>query len=132
MADPNIRFLVVDDLSSMRQMVRDLLRELGYEKIEVAEDGAKALAKLRTSQFDFVIADWNMPTMNGLELLQDIRADAALCKLPVLMITAEAKRENIISAAQAGANGYVVKPFTAGTLADKLSSIFEGLKVKAT
>jgi two-component system, chemotaxis family, chemotaxis protein CheY len=111
MADPKTKFLVVDDFSTMRRIVRNLLKELGYTNVDEAEDGAMALTKLRTEQFDFVITDWNMPVMDGLTMLQNIRADAALAKLPVLMVTAEAKKENIIAAAQAGANGYVVKAF---------------------
>ncbi|GKW33056.1 chemotaxis response regulator CheY [Pectobacterium versatile] len=127
MADKELRFLVVDDFSTMRRIVRNLLKELGFNNVEEAEDGADALNKLRSSTFDFVISDWNMPNMDGLELLQTIRADGTLSKLPVLMVTAEAKKENIIAAAQAGASGYVVKPFTAATLEEKLSKIFEKL-----
>jgi len=127
MAGPNTKFLVVDDFSTMRRIVRNLLKELGYTNVDEAEDGSMALAKLRSEQFDFVISDWNMPIMDGLTMLQNIRADAALSKLPVLMVTAEAKKENIIAAAQAGANGYVVKPFTAATLDEKLAKIFEKL-----
>lgn len=118
------KFLVVDDFSTMRRIVRNLLKELGFVHVKEAEDGVDALAKLRTDQFDFVVSDWNMPNMNGLELLQAIRADDKLKHLPVLMVTAEAKRENIIIAAQAGASGYVVKPFTAATLSEKLKKIF--------
>jgi len=127
MADPKMKFLVVDDFSTMRRIVRNLLKELGYSNVDEAEDGAMALSKLKNEQFDFVISDWNMPVMNGLDMLKSIRADAALAKLPVLMVTAEAKKENIIAAAQAGANGYVVKPFTAATLDEKLNKIFEKL-----
>ena len=127
MADPNTKFLVVDDFSTMRRIVRNLLKELGYSNVEEAEDGSMGLAKLRAGDFDFVITDWNMPVMDGLTMLQNIRADPALSKLPVLMVTAEAKKENIIAAAQAGANGYVVKPFTAATLDEKLGKIFEKL-----
>lgn len=125
MAEQNLRFLVVDDFSTMRRIVRNLLKELGYTNVEEAEDGVEGLSKLRSGQFDFVVSDWNMPNMDGLEMLKQIRADAALSKLPVLMVTAEAKKENIIAAAQAGANGYVVKPFTAATLDEKLTKIFE-------
>jgi two-component system chemotaxis response regulator CheY len=128
MADPKMRFLVVDDFSTMRRIVRNLLKELGYSNVDEAEDGVMALAKLRSEQFDFVVSDWNMPNMDGLTMLQQIRADPALAKLPVQMVTAEAKKENIIAAAQAGANGYVVKPFTAATLDEKLSKIFEKLE----
>lgn len=130
MADQNLKFLVVDDFSTMRRIVRNLLKELGYSNADEAEDGVIALAKLRNEHFDFVVSDWNMPNMDGLVLLQSIRADAALASLPVLMVTAEAKKENIIAAAQAGANGYIVKPFTAATLDEKLVKIFEKLGMK--
>jgi two-component system chemotaxis response regulator CheY len=125
-ADPSkIKFLVVDDFSTMRRIVRNLLKELGFTNVDEAEDGAVALQKLKANPFDFVVSDWNMPNMDGLTLLQTVRADPALKHLPVLMITAEAKKENIIAAAQAGASGYIVKPFTAGTLNEKLVKIFE-------
>ena len=127
MIDIKMRFLIVDDFSTMRRIVRNLLKELGYTNVDEAEDGDMALDKLRGEPFDFVISDWNMPNMDGLTMLQNIRADPALCKLPVLMVTAEAKKENIIAAAQAGANGYIVKPFTAATLDEKLTKIFEKL-----
>lgn len=127
MVDKNMRFLVVDDFNTMRRIVRNLLKELGFNNVEEAENGVDALTKLRAGGFDFVISDWNMPNMDGLQLLQTIRADATLGKLPVLMVTAEAKKENIIAAAQAGASGYVVKPFTAATLEEKLGKIFEKL-----
>ncbi|MFL6615817.1 MAG: chemotaxis response regulator CheY [Pantoea agglomerans] len=127
MADKNMRFLVVDDFNTMRRIVRNLLKELGFNNVEEAEDGVDALGKLKAGDFDFVISDWNMPNMDGLQLLQTIRADAAMSSLPVLMVTAEAKKENIIAAAQAGASGYVVKPFTAATLEEKLGKIFEKL-----
>jgi two-component system, chemotaxis family, chemotaxis protein CheY len=124
--DPGkIKFLVVDDFSTMRRIVRNLLKELGYTNVDEAEDGAVALQKLQGGGFDFIVTDWNMPNMDGLTLLQSVRADANLKSLPVLMITAEAKKENIIAAAQAGASGYIVKPFTAGTLNEKLMKIFE-------
>jgi two-component system chemotaxis response regulator CheY len=122
-----LKFLVVDDFSTMRRIVRNLLKELGYTNAEEAEDGAVALQKLKAGGFDFVVTDWNMPNMDGMALLQAIRADPALKHLPVLMVTAEAKRENIIVAAQSGASGYVVKPFTAATLGEKLAKIFEKL-----
>jgi len=123
----NIHILVVDDFPTMRSIVRNLLKDLGYENVDEAEDGAMALEKLRANPFDFVVSDWNMPNMDGLTMLKQIRSDPALAKLPVLMVTAEAKKENIIAAAQAGANGYVVKPFTAATLEEKLHKIFEKL-----
>lgn len=120
----NTKFLVVDDFSTMRRIVRNLLKELGFVNIQEAEDGVDALSKLRRDDFDFVISDWNMPNMSGIELLRAIRADEKLKHLPLLMVTAEAKKENIIMAAQAGASGYVVKPFTAATLEGKLKKIF--------
>ena len=125
MSDKNMRFLVVDDFSTMRRIVRNLLKELGFSNVEEAEDGQIALNKLKNGSFEFVVTDWNMPNMSGIELLKAIRADAALKHLPVMMITAEAKKENIIEAATAGASGYIVKPFTAATLAEKLQKIFD-------
>jgi two-component system chemotaxis response regulator CheY len=125
MADKNMSFLVVDDFPTMRRIVRSLLKELGFTNVEEAEDGQDALNKLRAGSFEFVVSDWNMPNLDGLEMLKEIRQDDALKALPVLMVTAEAKKENIIAAAQAGANGYVVKPFTAATLEEKLNKIFE-------
>ncbi|APC11155.1 MULTISPECIES: chemotaxis response regulator CheY [Providencia] len=125
MAAKDLSFLVVDDFSTMRRIVRNLLKELGFNKIEEAEDGVDALEKIRTGNIDFVVADWNMPNMDGLELLKTIRGDDALKHIPVLMVTAEAKKENIIAAAQAGASGYVVKPFTAAILEEKLNKVFE-------
>lgn len=127
MADPNTKFLVVDDFSTMRRIVRNLLKELGYTNVEEAEDGVDGLSKLQGGDFDFVVSDWNMPNMDGLTMLQKVREDSSTASLPVLMVTAEAKKENIIAAAQAGANGYIVKPFTAATLDEKLSKIFEKL-----
>ncbi len=127
MADRNLKFLVVDDMSTMRRIVKTILNDLGYESVMEAEDGQDALNKIRTGQFDFVISDWNMPNMDGLEMLKCIRAGEATAKLPVLLITAEAKKENIIQAAQAGANGYIVKPFTPAVLSEKLDTIFKKL-----
>ena len=127
MADRSaLKFLVVDDFSTMRRIVRNLLKELGLHNVEEAEDGAIALARLKAGPgIDFVVTDWNMPNMDGLTLLQSIRADPALKHLPVMMITAEAKKENIVAAAQAGASGYIVKPFTAATLQEKMGKIFD-------
>ena len=125
MVDPKMKILVVDDFSTMRRIARNLLKELGFANVEEAEDGAVALQKLQEGGFDFVVTDWNMPNIDGLQLLQAIRSNPALSRLPVLMITAEAKKENIIAAAQAGASGYIVKPFTAATLAEKLQKIFD-------
>lgn len=123
--DPKTKFLVVDDFATMRRIVRTLLKELGYENVDEAEDGAVAMSKLKNGGFQFVITDWNMPNMNGLELLRAIRSSPSLKGLPVLMITAEAKKENIVAAAQSGASGYIVKPFPAATLDEKLKRIFE-------
>jgi two-component system chemotaxis response regulator CheY len=131
MSDPKMKFLVVDDFSTMRRSVRNLLKELGYTNVDEAEDGVVAMQKLTAGGFDFVVSDWNMPNMTGIELLKAIRANAQLAHLPLLMITAEAKKENIIEAAQAGASGYIVKPFTAATLSEKLGKIFEKLDKKA-
>ncbi|AWN16009.1 chemotaxis response regulator CheY [Salinisphaera sp. LB1] len=125
MAAADLQFLVVDDFSTMRRIVRNLLKELGYHNIEEAEDGNEALGKLAGGHIQFVISDWNMPNLNGLDMLKKIRADDGLKDLPVLMVTAEAKKENIVAAAQAGASGYVVKPFTAATLEEKMNKIFE-------
>lgn len=125
MADKNIKFLVVDDMSTMRRIVRSILKEIGFDNVEEAEDGVDGLNKLRSGKFDFVISDWNMPNMDGLEMLKAIRADDALKSLPVMLVTAEAKKENIIEAAKAGASGYVVKPFTAAVLEEKMNKIFE-------
>ncbi len=129
MPDTNLKFLVVDDFSTMRRIVRNLLKELGYINVDEAEDGVIALQKLKSQSFGFVISDWNMPNMDGLALLQAIRSDEALKKIPVLMVTAEAKKENIIAAAQAGASGYVVKPFTAAILSEKLEKIFRTMEM---
>jgi two-component system chemotaxis response regulator CheY len=127
MADLNTKFLVVDDFSTMRRILRNLLKNIGYLNVDEAEDGHSALLKLRREDFDFIITDWNMAGMDGLQLLKEVRMDEKLSKLPVLMVTAEAKKENIIAAAQAGASGYIVKPFTAATLDEKITKIFEKL-----
>ena len=127
--NPNMKILVVDDFSTMRRIIRNLLKELGFTNVHEAEDGVDALAKLRgEGNFQFVVSDWNMPNMSGIELLRAVRGDAQLKHLPLLMVTAEAKRENIIEAAQAGASGYVVKPFTSATLNEKLQKIFLTMK----
>jgi two-component system chemotaxis response regulator CheY len=122
-AQPNLSFLVVDDFSTMRRIIKNLLHDLGYTNVTEADDGSTALPLLRGGQFDFLITDWNMPGMPGLELLRQLRADERFAKLPVLMLTAEAKREQIVEAAQAGVNGYIVKPFTAVTLREKIDKI---------
>ena len=127
MIDKNMNVLVVDDFPTMRRIVRSLLKELGFANVDEAEDGQDALGKLQAGSFQFVISDWNMPNLDGLEMLKQVRADSRLGATPVLMITAEAKKDNIIAAAKAGANGYIVKPFTAATLQEKLAKIFERL-----
>lgn len=119
------KFLVVDDFSTMRRIIKNLLHDLGYQNVVEADDGNTALPLLQAGGIDFLITDWNMPGMPGLELLKAVRADAKLAKLPVLMLTAEAKREQIIEAAQAGVSGYVIKPFTAETLKEKLDKILD-------
>lgn len=123
----SLRFLVVDDFSTMRRIIKNVLENLGYTDIGEADDGKTALPMLQGGRFDFVITDWNMPQMPGLELLKAIRADASLKDLPVLMVTAEAKREQIVEAAQAGVSGYIVKPFTAEVLKQKLEKILQAL-----
>jgi two-component system chemotaxis response regulator CheY len=123
-----MRILIVDDFSTMRRIVRNLLKEIGYQNADEAEDGAAALAKLKGGEFDFVVSDINMPNMNGFELLRSIRADDGLKTLPVLLVTAEAKKEDIITAAQIGASGYIVKPFTKATLEEKFNKIIEKMK----
>lgn len=124
----DVRILIVDDFSTMRRIVRNLLRELGFTSFDEAEDGVQALSKLQAGHFDFIVSDWNMPNMQGIDLLRAIRADPKLQHLPVLLVTAEAKRENILEAAQAGVNGYIVKPFTAETLREKLDAVFNRLQ----
>ena len=124
----SLKFLVVDDFSTMRRIVRNLLKELGFTNVEEAEDGAVALARLHDGSFEFVVSAWNMPNMDGLTLLQNVRADAALSSLPFLMITTEKKKDSN-AAVQAGASGCIVKPFTAATLQEKLDKIFEKMGI---
>jgi len=124
-ADPNMKILVVDDMSTMRRIVKNLLKQLGFINVEEAEHGQEAMAKLRAEPYGLVISDWNMPVMTGIELLRAIRADAALKHLPVLMVTAEAQKDNVIEAIQAGVSSYIVKPFTAEALQEKLNKIFK-------
>ncbi|MEZ5644566.1 MAG: chemotaxis response regulator CheY [Burkholderiaceae bacterium] len=126
MSNP-MKFLIVDDFSTMRRIVRNLLKEIGHTDADEAEDGAIALNKLRSGNFNFVVSDINMPNMNGFQLLNEIKADPALKHLPVLMVTAEARKEDIVMAAQGGAAGYIVKPFTKATLEEKLANIFKKL-----
>jgi two-component system chemotaxis response regulator CheY len=125
--DKNMNILIVDDFSTMRRIIKNLLRDLGFNNTTEADDGQTALPMLQTGKFDFLVTDWNMPGMDGLTLLKTIRADDNLKDMPVLMVTAEAKREQIVVAAQAGVNGYIVKPFTAITLKEKIDKIFERL-----
>ena len=123
--DKGMKILIVDDFSTMRRIIKNLLRELGFNNTMEADDGSTALPMLKNGSFDFLITDWNMPIMEGIALLKAVRADPALKTLPVLMVTAEAKRDQIVEAAQAGVNGYIVKPFTAETLKEKIDKIFE-------
>ena len=122
-----MKVLIVDDFSTMRRIIKNLLRDLGFTNTYEADDGNTALPMLKNGDFEFVVTDWNMPIMQGIDLLKEIRKDPNLKHLPVLMVTAEAKREQIIEAAQAGVNGYIVKPFTAITLKEKLDKVFERL-----
>ena len=123
-----LRFLIVDDFSTMRRIVRNLLKESGFTEADEAEDGVAALQKLRNSKFDFVVSDINMPNMTGFELLKEIKADPNLKHLPVLMVTAEARKEDIVLAAQSGASGYIVKPFTKATLEEKVLKIIQKMQ----
>ncbi|MDZ7750304.1 MAG: chemotaxis response regulator CheY [Gammaproteobacteria bacterium] len=123
--DTNIKILVVDDFQTMRRIVRNLLADIGFTNTAEADDGATALPMLKADSFDFVISDWNMPNMPGIELLRNIRSDDKLKNLPVLMVTAEAKKEQIIEAAKAGVNGYIVKPFNAQTFRQKIEKVLE-------
>ncbi len=122
--DKNMSILIVDDFSTMRRIIKNLLRDLGFNNTAEADDGQTALPMLKSGKFDFLVTDWNMPGMDGLTLLKNVRQDESLCDLPVLMVTAEAKRDQIVVAAEAGVNGYVVKPFTAATLKEKIEKIF--------
>lgn len=123
--DKNMKILIVDDFSTMRRIIKNLLRDLGFTNTSEADDGQTALPMLKNGDFDFLVTDWNMPGMTGIELLKHVREDERLKDLPVLMVTAEAKRDQIVAAAQAGVNGYVVKPFTAAVLKEKIEKIFE-------
>ena len=123
--DKNMKILVVDDFSTMRRIIKNLLRDLGFHNTHEADDGSTALPMLKEGDYDFLITDWNMPKVNGIDLLQQMRSDPNLNSIPVLMVTAEAKRDQIIEAAQAGINGYIVKPFTANVLKEKMDKIFE-------
>lgn len=124
-ADPNMKIMVVDDMSTMRRIVKNVLKQLGFTNIEEAENGKDAFEKIKQGGFGFVVSDWNMPVMTGIELLRAIRADEALKALPVLLVTAEAQKENIIEAVQAGVSNYIVKPFTAEQIQEKINKIFK-------
>lgn len=124
----DIKILVVDDFSTMRRIIKNLLRDLGFTNVDEADDGKTALPILKQGRVDFLITDWNMPGMSGIDLIREVRSDPNLAHIPVLMVTAEAKREQIITAAQAGVNGYVVKPFTAAVLKEKIDKIFQRLQ----
>jgi two-component system, chemotaxis family, chemotaxis protein CheY len=128
MPDHKMKILVVDDFSTMRRIVKNVLKQLGFDNVEEAEDGAQALSKLKTGGFGFVVSDWNMPNMDGLEFLKSVRADAMLKDTPILMVTAEAEKDKVVTAIQAGVNSYVVKPFTAEIFKEKMDRIFEKLK----
>lgn len=127
----NMKILIVDDFSTMRRIIKNLLRDLGFSNTVEADDGLTALPILNAGGIDFLVTDWNMPGMQGIDLLKTVRADDKLASLPVLMVTAETKREQIIEAAQAGVNGYIVKPFTAATLKEKIEKIFERIDAQA-
>lgn len=129
--DKDMKILIVDDFSTMRRIIKNLLRDLGFNNTQEADDGLTALPKLQAGGFDFLVTDWNMPGMQGIDLLKAVRADPNLASLPVLMVTAEAKKEQIVEAAQAGVNGYIVKPFTAATLKEKIDKIFERIDANA-
>lgn len=124
MGNPSMKILVVDDFSTMRRIIKNLLKQLGYSNVDEAEDGNQALARLKSEKYEFIVSDWNMPNMTGLELLQAVRADGSLKDIKFLMVTAEAQQENVIAAVQAGVNNYIVKPFTADTLKEKIDKIF--------
>jgi two-component system, chemotaxis family, chemotaxis protein CheY len=126
--DKDMKILIVDDFSTMRRIIKNLLRDLGFTNTSEADDGLTALPMLEGGKFDFLVTDWNMPGMQGIDLLKAIRANPELASLPVLMVTAESKKEQIVEAAQAGVNGYVVKPFTAATLKEKIDKIFERIE----
>ncbi len=123
MLGANMKILIVDDFSTMRRIIKNILREIGYTNVEEADDGSTALEKLKAGSFDFVVTDWNMPIMPGIELLKSIRQDSRLKDTPVLMVTAEAQKENVLAAVQAGVSNYIVKPFTAAALKERIDSI---------
>ncbi|MEW6248563.1 MAG: chemotaxis response regulator CheY [Nitrospirota bacterium] len=124
-ADPNMKILVVDDMSTMRRIIKNILKQLGFNNVEEAEHGQEAISKLKADKYGFVVSDWNMPVMSGIDLLRTIRSDEQLKGIPVLMVTAEAQKDNLMEAIQAGVSNYIVKPFTAETLQEKMNKIFK-------
>ncbi len=130
MANLNMKILVVDDFSTMRRIVKNLLRQIGYTEIDEAEDGAQAYSKLKTGGFDFVVSDWNMPNMDGLDFLKKVRSDPELKDIPILMVTAEAEKDKVVTAIQAGVNNYIVKPFTGEVLKEKMDKVLEKLQAQ--
>ena len=126
--DKNMKILIVDDFSTMRRIIKNLLRDLGFNNTHEADDGTTALPMLKSGDFDFLITDWNMPGMQGIDLLKEVRSDENTSSMPVLLVTAEAKKDQIVMAAEAGVNGYIVKPFNAATLEEKINKIFERIE----
>lgn len=126
--DKNMKILIVDDFSTMRRIIKNLLRDLGFSNTHEADDGTTALPMLKAGSYEFLITDWNMPGMQGIDLLKEVRSDSNLSSMPVLLVTAEAKKEQIVLAAEAGVNGYIVKPFNAATLEEKINKIFERIE----
>lgn len=123
MPDLGIKIIIVDDFATMRRIIRNILKQLGYTNIEEADDGATALPMIQSNKYDLIVSDWNMPQMSGLELLKAVRSDPAVAHTPFLMVTAEAQKENIIEAVKAKVNNYIIKPFTADTLSEKLEKV---------
>ena len=132
MFNNNLKFLVVDNFSNMRETIRSVLKEIGFLNVDEAENGTAALRKLQEDKFDFIVSNWNMSNMDGLTMLQNIRATESLKEIPILMVTAEAKTKNILAAAQAGANGYLVSPFSAATLSEKLNRIYKNIENRSS
>ena len=124
-SDKNMKILIVDDFATMRKVIKNLLRQTGYQNVTEAEDGVVALKELKSQKIDFIISDWNMPNMTGIELLRAVRADSELSSLPFLMVTAEALQQNVVEAVKAGVSNYIVKPFTAEVLGEKIEKIIE-------
>jgi two-component system, chemotaxis family, chemotaxis protein CheY len=129
--DQKMKILIVDDFATMRRIVKNLLRQLGFENIEEAEDGKQAFSKLKEIKYNLIISDWNMPNMSGIELLRNVRSDLELKSLPFLMVTAESEREKVIEAVKSGVNNYIIKPFTVEILKEKMEKIFERIAGKS-